>query len=234
MTRAPRWAAYLAKRRYVCKTAPVHHWKNQHRRTLTVEVSQRVGEGRPPVPVHAVVDRHVGRIDHGIRHVGADVVAARVKAPGHESAHQQGADGVLVREGGREPVRVVADPGREEPARPDDDHAGLYGVLGRHHVCDLRGFQQDLESPHHKARRTGPIVLSTSPDTPPIVYLARRSWSDSAVIADDAVFSCHRLDYCAGRARTGGGIVGDRAGFGVALRESSSARDGRHGTRSGC
>ena len=64
--------------------------KNQDGRTLMVKISQRLSQRRSPVPIYSIVDLNVIRVNR-IRNSRADMVTARVKAPGEEAAHKQGA-----------------------------------------------------------------------------------------------------------------------------------------------
>src|SRR5690349_5909710 len=52
--------------------------EDHHSGTLTIEIPQRIGNGRTPIPVDAVVDGHVGGVD-SIHHRSADMPATWVK-----------------------------------------------------------------------------------------------------------------------------------------------------------
>lgn len=97
--------------------------EDHHGRTLTVKVAQRVAKRLPPIPVHAVVDRHIWRIDPCGSHVRADVVATSVNAAVHQASHEQGANFAFPLQSAREQVKLVTDPRCEAPSGPDDDYS---------------------------------------------------------------------------------------------------------------
>ena len=109
--------------------------QDDHLGTLLIDEPQRPAHGPAPIPVHAVVHRDIGRVD-GVGNVRADPLLAWVEALRHQAAHQEGAHLTLICQGGSQPVGVMADPGRETPARTDDQHPRR-GIPGSPPHCFL-------------------------------------------------------------------------------------------------
>ena len=89
----------------------------------------RVAHAAAPGPVDAVVHGHGRRVLERVDR-DADPGTARVEPRRDELAHEQRARVGRVGERVGEPAGVVADAGREAPARADDHDPGAPGVLG--------------------------------------------------------------------------------------------------------